>query len=209
MLIPPKRLFATSLLVVCIWQGAQASEQLGPVYPIKEPDMLEEIQKTLLAKQKSGELAKLEKEAIERSKRSIERPKQVSGLQLAKTNRTFYYDPTVTVTRRITDPQGRVIANAGDKFNPLDQVSLPQNMLFVNGDDKRQVSLAEKLTVHYKGMLKVILVNGEPLKLSKRWDRQVYFDQGGTLVRKLGISAIPSLVSQEGKRLRIDEIELK
>lgn len=197
------------LLLSSIGTNAQASEQLGPVYSIKEPDMLVEIEKTLIAKQKSGELAKLEKEAIERSKRSIERPKAVPGLQQAKSNRTFYYDPTVTVTRRITDPQGRVIANAGDKYNPLDQVSLPQNMLFVDGDDKRQIELTEKLTVHYKGILKIILVKGEPLKLTKRWDRQVYFDQGGTLVRKLGISNIPSLVSQEGKRLRIDELELK
>jgi len=34
----------------------------------------------------------------------------------------------------------------------------------------------------------------------------VFYDQEGLLVRKLGIAAVPAIVSQEGKRLRIDEL---
>jgi conjugal transfer pilus assembly protein TraW len=38
------------------------------------------------------------------------------------------------------------------------------------------------------------------------WRRPVYYDQQGQLVEKLGIRHVPALVSQEGRRLRIDEI---
>jgi conjugal transfer pilus assembly protein TraW len=36
----------------------------------------------------------------------------------------------------------------------------------------------------------------------------VYFDQQGSLIRRFGIRQVPALVSQEGLRLRIDEVAL-
>jgi len=35
-----------------------------------------------------------------------------------------------------------------------------------------------------------------------------YYDQQGVLTRRLGIAQVPALVSQEGKRLRVDELEV-
>ena len=54
--------------------------------------------------------------------------------------------------------------------------------------------------------VKPILVGGSYLDLMKRWNKQVFYDQDGTLVRKFGITAVPAIVSQEGRRLRIDEV---
>jgi len=51
-----------------------------------------------------------------------------------------------------------------------------------------------------------ILTGGSYLDLMRRWKRPVYYDQQGQLVEKFGIRHVPALVSQEGKRLRIDEI---
>ena len=42
----------------------------------------------------------------------------------------------------------------------------------------------------------------------KSWRMPVYFDQQGLLTRRLGITQVPALVSQEGMRLRIDELEV-
>jgi conjugal transfer pilus assembly protein TraU len=39
----------------------------------------------------------------------------------------------------------------------------------------------------------------------KSWRIPVYYDQQGLLTRRLGITQVPALVSQEGLRLRIDE----
>jgi conjugal transfer pilus assembly protein TraW len=42
----------------------------------------------------------------------------------------------------------------------------------------------------------------------KSWRIPVYYDQQGLLTRRLGIAQVPALVSQEDKRLRIDEMEV-
>jgi conjugal transfer pilus assembly protein TraW len=40
----------------------------------------------------------------------------------------------------------------------------------------------------------------------RAWKRPVFYDQGGTLIRRLGIRQVPAVVSQDGKRLRVDEV---
>ncbi|MBK8324891.1 MAG: hypothetical protein IPL06_20020 [Betaproteobacteria bacterium] len=54
-------------------------------------------------------------------------------------------------------------------------------------------------------IVKPILVAGL-LDLIRRWKRPVFFDQGGALVARLGIRHVPALVSQDGLRLRVDEV---
>ena len=56
------------------------------------------------------------------------------------------------------------------------------------------------------GRLKVILTGGSYLDLMRRWKHPVFFDQQGSLAEKLGIRHVPALVSQEDRRLRIDEL---
>ena len=56
--------------------------------------------------------------------------------------------------------------------------------------------------------MKPILTGGSYLDLMQAWQLPVYYDQLGMLTRRLGIRQVPALVSQEGKRLRIDELEV-
>jgi conjugal transfer pilus assembly protein TraW len=44
------------------------------------------------------------------------------------------------------------------------------------------------------------------MKLMREWKRQVYYDQGGALSRRFMLQQTPAIVSQEDKRLRVDEI---
>ncbi|MDR2925358.1 MAG: type-F conjugative transfer system protein TraW [Azoarcus sp.] len=178
-------------------QAHAADERLGPVYPVIESDMLKEIYRVLGEKEKSGELARLQDEALGRSKQSIENPKPVMGLSKTEQARTFYWDPMVRVPQTIQDPSGNVIAEAGKTVNPLDYVNLSKHLFFFDGSDPVQVRMAFELYRHYKGAVKAVLVAGRPLALSRQWKFQVYFDQGGFLVRKLGIAHVPALVSQE------------
>ena len=57
------------------------------------------------------------------------------------------------------------------------------------------------------GPIKLILTKGAPLALMEELKAPVYFDQGGFLVKKLGIHHVPAIVTQEKLRLRIEEIE--
>ena len=58
----------------------------------------------------------------------------------------------------------------------------------------------------YQGRVKPILVGGSYLDLMQSWRLPVYYDQQGLLTRRLGITQVPALVSQDGLRLRIDEL---
>lgn len=171
--------------------------------------MLVEIESTLIAKEKSGELDRLKKEAIKRTKNSIENPAPVLGLLKVDKARTLYYDPSYTLPETVRTPDGKIIAQAGTVVNPLDYVNLSKHMLFFDGTDPFQAKKALELHKHYKGMIKLVLVSGPVADLTRKWKFQVYFDQGGVIVKKLGIKRVPSLVSQEGKKLRIDEMETK
>ena len=74
-------------------------------------------------------------------------------------------------------------------------------MLFIDGDDELQVKFA------LKGQAKIILVKGSPLKLQRKEKIWIYFDQGGILTSKLGITQVPALVVQEGLQLKIKIFE--
>ena len=179
---------------------------VGPTYEITEPDLIEVIQSRLKRMENSGELGRKQNEYRDRVIGGIEKPNAASGISATQTPRTFYFDPTWTVDRDIRNAEGSLLFARGLKVNPLDHVSLSRKLVFFDGRDSRQVSLAQRSLEGPSGNGKLILVAGEPLKLMRSWKRPVFYDQGGSLVRRLGIRQVPAIVSQDGKRLRIDEV---
>lgn len=197
-----------TLALVCGPSGATDLGTLGPTYEITEPHLLRMIEQRLRDKERSGELARIEQEARARGTDAVRNPQPVAGVQLTQTARTFYFDPTFTLDRNILGAQGELLFAAGTRKNPLEVVSLSRHLLFFDARDKRQVHRARELMARYAGKVKPILTGGSYLDLMKAWRIPVYYDQQGALTRRLGITQVPALVSQEGQRLRIDEIEV-
>jgi conjugal transfer pilus assembly protein TraW len=83
-------------------------------------------------------------------------------------------------------------------------VALSQPLLFFDARDAAQVRQARALIERYAGKVKPILTGGSYLELMRRSGMRVYYDQQGALTGRLGITEVPALVTQEGKRLRID-----
>lgn len=193
-----------------IGTGAHATDlgTLGPTYEIAEPHLLQMIEQRLREKERSGELARIEQDARTRGTEAVRNPAPVAGIQTTAKPRSFYFDPTYTLDRNIFGAQGELMFAAGTKANPLDVVSLSRHLLFFDARDDRQVRQARALMARYQGKVKPILTAGSYLDLMKSWRIPVYYDQQGLLTRRLGIAQVPALVSQEGKRLRIDEIEV-
>lgn len=181
---------------------------LGPTYEIAEPHLLRMIEERLRDKERSGELARIEQEARARGTDIVRNPVPVASVRTTATPRTFYFNPTYTLDRNLLGAQGELLFAAGTKANPLDIVSLSRHLLFFDARDSRQVRRARELMTHYQGKVKPILTGGSYLDLMKSWRVPVYYDQQGMLTRRLGITQVPALVSQEGKRLRIDEMEV-
>mgnify|MGYP003438908282 FL=1 len=195
----------------CWALGAQATNlgTIGPTYPVAEKNLLDVIMARLRAKEASGELKRHEQEARDRAAYAVNNPRPVDGLRRAQAARTFYFDPTFTLQSNVVDSAGAVLFPAGTRKNPLEVVSLSKHLLFFDARDPRQVARARELIEHYQGKVKPILVGGSYLDLMKRWNKPVFYDQEGTLVRKFGIAAVPAIVSQEGQRLRIDEVPVR
>jgi conjugal transfer pilus assembly protein TraW len=188
--------------------GAADLGTLGPTYGIAEPHLLDFIGQRLRDKERSGELQRLMQEAQSRGIDAVRQPRPVDGLRATQIARSFHVDPSFTLDRNITDGQGRLLYAAGTRRNPLDVVSLSRRLLFFDARDGRQLARARELIARYEGQVKPILTGGSYLELMQAWRVPVYYDQQGTLTRRLGIEQVPALVSQEGPRLRIDELAL-
>ena len=201
------------LIAAATWWalGAQATNlgTIGPTYPVAEKNLLDVIMARLRAKEASGELKRHEQEARDRAAYAVNNPRPVDGLRRAQAARTFYFDPSFTLQSNVVDATGAVLFPAGTRKNPLEVVSLSKHLLFFDARDPGQVTRARELIDHYQGKVKPILVGGSYLDLMKRWNKPVFYDQDGTLVRKFGIAAVPAIVSQEGQRLRIDEVPVR
>ena len=206
-----KRCIVSAPLVLGLMLGATGARAMdlgviGPTYEISEPHLLQMIEQRLRAKERSGELGRLEAQVRERGIATVKNPPPVTGLRATDTVRTFYFDPSFTLDRNLLGPQGELLFAAGTRKNPLEVVSLSRHLLFFDARDPRQVGRARQLIALYQGRVKPILVGGSYLDLMQSWHLPVYYDQQGLLTRRLGITQVPALVSQEGLRLRIDEL---
>ncbi len=207
-----KRCIASAPLVLGLMLGAAGGVRamdlgvIGPTYEISEPHLLQMIEQRLRAKEHSGELGSLEAEARKRGIATVKNPPPVTGLRATDAVRTFYFDPSFTLDRNLLGPQGELLFAAGTRKNPLEVVSLSRHLLFFDARDPRQVGRARQLIALYQGRVKPILVGGSYLDLMQSWHLPVYYDQQGLLTRRLGITQVPALVSQDGLRLRIDEL---
>ena len=179
---------------------------IGPVYAIAEPSLLEVIQAKLRQMQANGDLSRLQRESQARIRREVEQPVPVAGITKTTRARSFHFDPSIEVPYPITDAEGRVIVAPGTRVNPLDTVSLSRPLLFIDARDTTQLEQAQRLLGERKGQLKLILTGGSYLDLMRRWKLAVFYDQQGHLSNQLGIRHVPALVTQDGKRLRIDEL---
>ncbi len=178
----------------------------GQVYPIAEPDILDFIHARLGALQKDGQLQKMQEQFTHNVIAHTLRPTPVSGMGEVTTSRIFYYDPTFTAPINVYNQQGIMVVKAGTRVNPFDYTTLREVLLFINADDPAQVKWA-LATKQKFDLTKIILVEGN-IKTASTDDHlgRIYFDQDGVLCKKLGITAVPALVMQSGKQLKIEEL---
>jgi conjugal transfer pilus assembly protein TraW len=179
--------------------------QIGPVYSIAEPHLLDVIHERLRAKERSGELQRWADAAAARAASAVRQPTPVAGLAATRLPRTFLVDPSFELDRNVVDGAGRLLFAAGTRKNPLEVVALTQPLLFFDARDPAQVAHARSELDGRRGRVKLILVAGSYLQLMTAWHTRVYYDQNGWLTRRLGITQVPALVTQEGLALRIDE----
>ena len=171
----------------------------GYTYEIIEEDILKLIESRLA----KVDLDRLNNEMKNKTTEYVERPTAVTGITKAKQDKVFYYDPTYILQNDISDHEGRLIHRAGTRVIPLVYLPLTEELIFIDGDDKEQVTLALNHRKVKDGKTKIILVKGSPLELQRNHKIWIYFDQGGVITQKLGITEVPAIVEQESLKLKI------
>nr|WP_232458224.1 type-F conjugative transfer system protein TraW [Burkholderia ubonensis] len=179
---------------------------VGPTYPIAEPSAVDQILAQLRKKAQTGELARLQQEAVRRSLNSARNPAPVDGIRTATARSEQLIDPTVTYPEPVRTDDGRIVIPAGTKVNPLDIMPFTETLVFFDGRDPEQAAAVARLLARPNVRVKPVLIAGSWLDLTKQFKTQVYFDQNGTLSHRFGISEVPALIRQQGKALSLSVV---
>ncbi len=195
-------LLAATLAALTSFASAKDLGVRGATWPVAEPDLLAQIEARLIELERSGALARLQAEARERARHTLEEPPPVPGIAPATRERSRQFDPAIVVERDIRTADGILIAAAGTPVNPLERMPMTRDLLFVDG--RRAAEIAWALA--HGRPAKIVLLAGRPLELMRRHGRPFFFDAGGRLAARFGLRFTPALVAQDGTRLRITEI---
>lgn len=173
----------------------------GKLYEIKEEDMLSYVRR------KAGEIdmrtlresmvKKLEKSYAEHSFVSLDVPS-------ATEERVRYVDPSVVVRNPLYDHTGKIISPAGT-VNPLDYVSLSKSILVLR-EEQIETALEE---ISVSGEKPILLLTDGDIQRASSLAGQPVYKTNRFILRRLKIEKVPSLVTQEGRKLRVKETVLK
>jgi conjugal transfer pilus assembly protein TraW len=203
------------LSVFCVTVWAKDLGTFGSVYPVAEPDFIQQLQATLQQKIEHGDLARWQSQQQAALQAALDRPPPVAGLSPALRTRHGFFDPSLIVPTDVRDANGHLLLAAGSRWNPLKQVHWSTTLIFFDGDNPQQVAWAAALDQQFKGRDRLILVKGS-LRETTQYFRStkhhpappLYFDQGGRLTQRLQITHTPATVTQTGDRLEITEVAI-
>ena len=166
-------LFLLTLLILTLGLTQVFAEPytLGPVYPVIEPDLL------ALLKTHAKEEMQESTSRINRNKAFLESwSKQPQGQALPQ---------ALEVKRHRFESKKEVREVQGEDFK--------RDWLFIDANSAEHVTLARAF-MKAKPTGRVSLVTGSVEKTQKALKTRVWFDQGGTLVKRLKIESIPAYV---------------
>lgn len=176
---------------------------IGTTFEIHEESFLTMIQRRIEAARAEGKLSSMEETVKTRVKERVINPLPVEGLRKTQEERSWYFDPSITLDQDIRDHKSQMIYPKGTKLNPLTKVSWRDPMVLIDGSDEEQVAWAIK---QVKDGGKIILVKGSPINLYRETGQRFYFDQGGRIVGRFQIRQIPARITQDGMKLLIEEL---
>ena len=196
-----------ALVLLFAFQQAQARSSgkdlgvHGKLYEIKEEDMLSYV------KRKAGEIdmrelrenmeKKLEESYAEHSSVSLDVPS-------ATEERVRYVDPSVIVRNPLRDHTGKIIS-LGGTVNPLDHVSLSRSILVLR-EDQIKKTLEE---ISKNGEKPILILTDGDIQRASSLAGQIVYGASPFMLRRLQIEKVPSLVTQDGRKLRVEELTLE
>ena len=182
---------------------------IGDIWEIQEQNLLSLIDERLKEQFEGKSEEEIQAEVKKRVEENSLRPPPVY-LPVATVDSERSFDPFYTVERDLADHKGQVFAHKGQVVNPFDTVPFKRTLIFIDGDDEKQIEWIKSFKPQTQ-IVKIILLNGNLREVTEKLDTDLYFDQNGALVKRFGIKAVPSVIDEmpNQKLLRIREFGLK
>lgn len=176
----------------------------GRTYPIQERDAVAVMKEAVAKKLANGGKEQMIKGAQDRYLASLNNVVTPKGIGPAKVSATRFVDVSEIVKDTIKDPKGNVIVAAGTRINPLEIKPLTKKLFFIDAKDERQIRLVQQRA---QPKDKIILLGGSVFKAGEKLKRKVFLDIPG-LHKRMDIHSLPSIVSQDGSKLKVEEVKL-
>jgi conjugal transfer pilus assembly protein TraW len=196
-----KHFFIAAVTLATLVSGAFAKDlgTIGAVYPITEPDALEEIEH----KAKSIDWGKLFTPEKNEQRVREYRPAGLVSPPRAKADSIKQVDLTYTLEFEIPDGRGGILYPKGYTFNPLDYIDYQKTIIVLNASDREQVDWFKASP--YNGNSTLMITDGSYYDLSRELSRAVYY-ASPIIIDRFNITAVPSVVSQQKNRLMVKEV---
>ena len=178
---------------------------LGEVFEITEKDLIAVILQKLHKLQAEGKLETYQSQIQAKVQNNIARPNPVKDIIHTQTPRTYYLDPSITLTQDLQDHDGQIFHQKGELVNPLKLKPMTKPLLLIDGDAADHLTWALKMRKIHP-LAKIILVKGEPLQMMAKMGITIYFDQFGVICKRFGIKQVPALIRQAGETLVVQEM---
>lgn len=176
---------------------------VGTVFPIKERNIMTVMHEKMSSPLGQKLLHDFETRLKEAGDSKHYLPTPNSTLTPTLEHRTYLFNPSISLDRDLADHNGTRFYQADRQVNPLNQITLSKEYLFIDGDRPRQVAFALAYKKTKPAM--IILVRGDPMRLMRESGVQVFFDQEAAMAKRFQLTHVPCFMAQEGTNLRITE----
>ena len=156
---------------------------LGPVYPVIEPDLL----------------ALIKQHAAEESANSASRLNQQKDRlkQWAKEPFGQTLPEATEVKRHRFESSPEAKSFLGENYR--------REWLFIDASRAQHLDLARAFYKGKNGIRRVILVSGSVEKAQNRLKQRVWFDQAGSLIKRMHIEALPAFVVMDATGITVTQ----
>lgn len=176
---------------------------MGTIFPIEEPDLAQTLMNRLSQMEVDGSLDALREEMGDTARDYVRRPRPAGHFETIEDTRSRILDLSILVTEDIRTNDGRLIAAAGTRVNPLDYSRFNRVIFYVDGDDAAQVAWATAQGDVFTTL--VVMFRGDPIGVSQSHNRRIWFDQDGQMARRFDVQAVPARIARTGAFMSITE----
>lgn len=178
----------------------------GATFNVVEQDGEVQLKNAVRQKLSNGGQEKLLKGAQQRAVAYYSNLPPLQNIRPVAESRVRTENLSVSVPKNIIDDKGKVVVAAGTVINPLAIRPLSKKVFFIDGRDRRQLDLVKTRAAPQD---KIILTAGNLFDVRQYLKRDVFIDQNpiGPLANRMKIHVVPSIASQSGVLLKIEEIK--